>query len=670
MKVLLLQCIAACATDATEEAASPYNPRPPRVESGIAPGVAKMTPQHVEVATIGSYKVTFSVGDGGISQGGTILVDFPKAWFANPVPLIKQVQSHDRTAPHYVAVRASREDVVLELDIDHQSLDGSYERYRHIMEIKVIGAQLYEGDEIDVTFGNTTAPFISGKDRVRVAVDVDGSGRIELINGGADYEILPGEATSVFVTAPSQAVVGQAVDINVTLFDKFFNVARPERRHLELSGIGDDPIAVQVLDTAVVSWTPHSEGFFWPEVDGDFSAHGGPIRVTLAESDAKVFWGDIHSHTGVSKDGLGSNDYSYARDVTRLDFYAAAEHGGDDSFVAGLPIGDGITEAEWQNNVDLVRSFYEPGSFVPILAYECSFPSGHHNVYFRNLDGLPWPAYRLDSVQALWQMLDEGDAITIPHHLGIDWGKVEQDPFLEGLQTIETATSFQSGPVLDWSLPHDPVMRPSLEIYSLIGQSEFFDPDDPLAYESVKSLSGRSSEGRHYARDAWEKGLPMGVVAASDNHESHPGLNHLGLTAVFANELTRDAVFDALRGRHSYATTGRRILLDFELEGYSMGREAYVSGSAIGTILVAAPGPIAYAEIMAFNEGHDSWVTAYRWEYPGRLLQSEVELPVDSDTVVYLRAELVEKTNGRTARAWSSPIWLRQNSTRPSDPEE
>jgi hypothetical protein len=70
----------------------------------------------------------------------------------------------------------------------------------------------------------------------------------------------------------------------------------------------------------------------------------------------------------------------------------------------------------------------------------------------------------------------------------------------------------------------------------------------------------RSVEGAHYARDAWAAGLPMGVIASSDDHEAHPGLPHFGLAAVYAPELTRDAIFAGLRTRRSYATTGVRII--------------------------------------------------------------------------------------------------------------
>ena len=71
--------------------------------------------------------------------------------------------------------------------------------------------------------------------------------------------------------------------------------------------------------------------------------------------------------------------------------------------------------------------------------------------------------------------------------------------------------------------------------------------------------------------DAFELGLRVGVVANSDGHKgrpgaSHPGASHFaaygGLTCLIAPELTRDALFDCLRRRRHFATTGSRMHLD------------------------------------------------------------------------------------------------------------
>jgi hypothetical protein len=71
--------------------------------------------------------------------------------------------------------------------------------------------------------------------------------------------------------------------------------------------------------------------------------------------------------------------------------------------------------------------------------------------------------------------------------------------------------------------------------------------------------------------DAFEKGYRVGVVCHSDDHKGRPGATRPGAssfgviggpTCYFMPELTREALFEALRQRRHYGTTGVRIFLD------------------------------------------------------------------------------------------------------------
>ena len=72
-------------------------------------------------------------------------------------------------------------------------------------------------------------------------------------------------------------------------------------------------------------------------------------------------------------------------------------------------------------------------------------------------------------------------------------------------------------------------------------------------------------------RDAFEKNFRVGIVGNSDGHKGRPGACYPGasffgaqggLTCYIAPRLDRDAIFEAMRRRHHYATTGNRMLLD------------------------------------------------------------------------------------------------------------
>ncbi len=73
--------------------------------------------------------------------------------------------------------------------------------------------------------------------------------------------------------------------------------------------------------------------------------------------------------------------------------------------------------------------------------------------------------------------------------------------------------------------------------------------------------------------DAFEKNYRVGVVCNSDGHKGRPGADFPGasffgatggLTCFIAPHLDRDAIFEAMRRRHHYGTTGNRMFLSVE----------------------------------------------------------------------------------------------------------
>src|SRR5262249_36476665 len=102
-----------------------------------------------------------------------------------------------------------------------------------------------------------------------------------------------------------------------------------------------------------------------------------------------------------------------------------------------------------------------------------------------------------------------------------------------------------------------------------------------------------------WANKFLEKGYRVGIMASTDNHagnagfgvrrgqvergEGGEGLSKISpaekgtaLVAAYAAELTREGVFQALYHRATYATTGSRIILEFQIDGAPMGSELRV----------------------------------------------------------------------------------------------
>jgi hypothetical protein len=179
-------------------------------------------------------------------------------------------------------------------------------------------------------------------------------------------------------------------------------------------------------------------------------------------------------------------------------------------------------------------------------------------------------------------------------------------------------------------------------------------------------------------------GNRMGTIASTDNHYAYPGLpigdvcdpdNPAGpnceegrtavggLTAVYAPHLTRQNLWQGLKSRHTYATDGMRIFLDFTADGHPMG-EQYRTMSA-PHLVVAAAGTAeiekvevfrgTYAEDPANPGSTEDYYMAVYTDTPGSLTTTFdlFDNGFSEDCFYYVR---VTQVDGR--HAWSSPIWV------------
>jgi hypothetical protein len=156
---------------------------------------------------------------------------------------------------------------------------------------------------------------------------------------------------------------------------------------------------------------------------------------------------------------------------------------------------------------------------------------GDRNVFYRN-EGRP--------IHRSSHILTEGQTSTRARYTA-------QDLFdaLKGEDAVVIA--HVGGRYADIKLAHDGRLERAVEVHSTWGTFEWL------------------------LHDAFEKGYRVGVVCHSDDHKgrqgaTRPGASTFGaiggLTCYLMPELTRDAVFAALRARRHYGTTGTRPYLD------------------------------------------------------------------------------------------------------------
>jgi Protein of unknown function (DUF3604) len=270
----------------------------------------------------------------------------------------------------------------------------------------------------------------------------------------------------------------------------------------------------------------------------------------------------------------------------------------------------------WKRIVEIADQYYQPGKFTTFAAYEwTSTPDSHNlhrNLFFLDTKKVPEvPFTAIDSTEPtdLWRWMElqrkaGNELLAISHNANLSNGLM-----------FPTEVDHKGRPIdAAWA---ETRMRnePLVELKQVKGQSETtpaLSPNDEFAGYEVfvwQLLGAKGAPALHgsYVRQAYRDGVALeqargfnpykfGVVGGSDAHvtavpyrqdnffgvhgsvDDTPekridgatvlGLNSLwvspaGLSVVWAEENTREAIFAAMKRKETYATTGTRIRARF-----------------------------------------------------------------------------------------------------------
>ena len=271
----------------------------------------------------------------------------------------------------------------------------------------------------------------------------------------------------------------------------------------------------------------------------------------------------------------------------------------------------------WKETVAAAETHNDPGRFTTFVAYEWSSMPGkdnlHRNVIYRGkkVPEIPYSSIESEDPRDLWTALEgqrnQGmDNFAIPHNGNVSNGLMYDDVMFDGADmNLNYATR---------RMENEPIS----EIFQVKGSSEthpmLSDTDTFSGFEiydtRLAQEGGISRPEGSYVRDALRRGMEMshseglnpyrfGVIGSSDGHNaSSPveednyhgklplldgsagirmresyylprntpgsvGWSAAGLAAVWAQENTRDSLFEAMRRRETYATSGPRITVRF-----------------------------------------------------------------------------------------------------------
>jgi len=338
-----------------------------------------------------------------------------------------------------------------------------------------------------------------------------------------------------------------------------------------------------------------------------------------------LFWGDFHDHTDISVCNRRGNPpghdlFANVRDIEKLDFCALTDHGYN------------FDGPQWAFNGERTRNNHDPGRFVTFLAEEWTSSKnppadggimnryGHRNLIFLN----PYHTTFYDSFDGdispaeLWKELQGHEFICIPHQLA-DWkGKGKGNP------------------PTNWEYV-DEKLQPVAEIFQARQSYEYLGCPR-------QSQTGAPFKG-NYLQDAWSKGIIIGVIASPD----HGGGN--GKVGVWAEELTRESIFEAVRARHTFGTSGAKMSLFFGAGTAMMGDKVKRPEGSI-KFRIKGLGLRAIDELVIFRNNE----IVHRVE-PKRtkfdLSWMDKEPPAAGLVWYYARIHTEDEE-----LAWSSPIWF------------
>ena len=322
---------------------------------------------------------------------------------------------------------------------------------------------------------------------------------------------------------------------------------------------------------------------------------------------------------------------------------------------------DKAVRNSWNTYTALADRYNEPGRFSAIIGFEYTTMGGnnlHRNVLFRGDAAeanrlVPFSQFDSQNPEDLWKFLDMfqkdtgAEVLAIPHNGNLSNGR------------MFSAETFNGKPLNRELAELRASLEPIIEVTQIKGDSEahpMLSPNDEFAdYETWDKSNLNGTEAKtpemlqyEYTREALKTGLKLqkklgvnpfkvGMIGSTDAHTSfaaveeenffgkHSGVEpephrweHVvieapdpnftimgwqqaasGYAAVWAAENTREAIFDAMMRKETYATTGSRMTVRF-FGGWNFTAEdtetrlpagvGYAKGVPMGGDLPTGPG--------------------------------------------------------------------------------
>ena len=602
-------------------------------------------PRTATAGGFGEFTIRFTVGRAGLATGGGLRIGTQHdlgwdMWGGT------RLQHLNPRGVNYVSYRASSGARLKWSWLER----GHYFPWQRVNEFLLVGESLAPGDTIEIVFGDRSGgspgvaiqPMDESEFEQKFFVDAFGEGEFLPLANSPTIAIEAADGKELKVIAPTDWDAGKPGWVNVWVDDGLGNPAASFGGTVRLSSDHSE-----VSLPAAHKFTQSDEGAHRFEgvvierpgvyrvrarTDDGWEALSNPFVVHASAPEQRVYWGDLHTHTKYS-DGRGTpaEMYDFGKRYAAIDFCSVSDH----AFIT--------TDVMWEDIKRTTREMNEPGRYVTFLGYEWSGSTdvgGDHNVYTTG-DEMPLlrsylmyeysnpriyhgPTKQAGHVEDLFRALAENfrdeNLLVIPHY-----GGRPGNP--------------------EW---HNSKLQRQIEVFSDHRRSE------------------------NWVATYWQKGHRVGVMASTDNHSGNAGYGvrreerdigedrqtfsrfspaerGTALLAVYGEELTRTGVFQGIYHRRTYATTGERIILRFEVNGELMGGEIRASGAP--RISVSAVGMTELKAVRIVKNGE----IIHSIDPRGDTAALEFVDRTGADEGAYYYADVVQ-VDGE--KAISSPVWV------------
>lgn len=261
---------------------------------------------------------------------------------------------------------------------------------------------------------------------------------------------------------------------------------------------------------------------------------------TFGQQEYNFYFGQLHSHTNLS-DGTGTPDqaFTYARDEAKVDYVAITDHSNwFDNDVTGVSLASAEGSTEWKQIKEKAEQYTENGKFVGIGAFEMTWSGstggwGHINTF--NTPGFLSRNNKDITLQKYYEEIaKQPQSISQLNHPGKTFGDFADFGFY------------------------------SAAVDQVVNLIEVGNGEGPIRG------SGYFPSYEYYTR-ALDKGWHVAPSNNQDNHKGKWGNANTAKTVMIAPELTREALYDAMRNKRVYSTEDENLQIMYKVNNQVMG---------------------------------------------------------------------------------------------------